>query len=89
VLAVRNDDTAAAQRIEQALDGRAYRRRSVFALIPAPGDDQDLVGSLDLLLTEPGVDSHRRGVDGRERLAEIKCSLVAETRFIERAMQFG
>jgi hypothetical protein len=47
------------------------------------------VGPLDLLLTEPGVDSHRRGVDGRERLAEIECSLVAEARFIERAMQFG
>lgn len=89
MFAVRLDDAAPAQRVEQSLDGVANGRDAALALVAPPGDDQHLACAIDLLLPEPNVDAGRGRVDCRQRVTQVQRALVAEPCFVECAMQVG
>jgi hypothetical protein len=79
-----SDDTATLERVEQRDDARPNDRNAALAMVAASGDDQHLVGALNLLLPKPRLGAGGGGGPGWQRFAKVERSVRTEAHLIER-----
>jgi hypothetical protein len=87
VFFVSRDHAPALENMQQANDGLSNDRHTTLAVIPASGDDQYLLGAIDLLLAKPRLGTRCRVFGRRQRFAKVERALRAEAHLVERLSQ--
>lgn len=77
------DHAAASERVEQADHRLSHEGHAANALIASPGDDEDFVGPIHLLLSQPGFGADDGFIRRRQRLTQVQRSLTAEAGFVK------
>src|SRR6185437_15261885 len=87
MLRVARDDTEPLERVQQSNRCLAHHGKAGRALVAAPRDDENFLDPFNLALPQPRLGARNGDFWRRQPLAEVKRSLLAEPRLVERLAQ--